>query len=105
MWVYSVIVFCVAALFLWLGVAIYKGNTELIHSYHQEKVTDKTAYGKAFGKALFVFAAGPLCSGIIELLYDSDTSSAIAVAVLMIGFIIGIACIVAVQLKYNKGIF
>lgn len=88
-----------------LGIEIYKGKTNLIHSYHQTKVTDKTAYGKAFGKALFVVAMAPLLSGIIGLLGDSDVIAITAVAVLLIGIGIGIGFIVAVQKKYNNGIF
>ncbi len=102
---FSIIMFLTAALFAVLSTAIYKGKTDLIHSYHQTKVTDKTAYGKAFGKSLFVVAAGLLISGIISLLGDSDTIVLIAIAVLFVGIGIGIGCIAAVQKKYNKGIF
>lgn len=105
MLIYSIIMFSAAVLFISLSVAIYKGKTDLIHSYHQTKVTDKAAYGKAFGKSLFVMAASLLVSGIIGLLGDSDIIAIIAVAVLIIGLGIGIGCIVAVQQKHNKGIF
>ena len=98
---YSVIMFLVGALMGGMGIAIYRGKTDLIHDYHQTKVTDKTAYGKAFGKAMLVLAAALLTSGIIGLLSDP----AFAVAVLFIGLVIGIACIVAVQKKYNQGVF
>lgn len=105
MLVYSVIMLATSLLLLVFGLAIYKGKTDLIHSYHQTKVTDKAAYGKAFGKALFVFASGPLCSGIIGLVSASDTMTIVSVAVLIAGMGIGIGCIAAVQWKYNKGIF
>ena len=99
--IYSVIMFLVGALVGGMGIAIYRGNTDLIHDYHQTKVADKTAYGKAFGKAMLVMAAALLLSGIIGLLCDP----VVAVAVLFIGLVSGIACIVAVQKKYNRGIF
>ena len=98
---YSVIMFLVAALVGGMGIAIYRGKTDLIHDYHQTKVTDKTAYGKAFGKAMLVIATALLTSGIIGLLCDP----VVAVAVLVVGLAIGIACIVAVQKKYNQGVF
>jgi uncharacterized membrane-anchored protein len=88
-----------------LSIAIYRGNTDLIHDYHQSKVTDRSAYGKAFGKAMLVVSAALLLSGIIGLLDDSSTTAAVSVAVLFVGLIIGIACIVAVQRKYNKVMF
>ena len=102
MLVYSIIMFLVSALFTVLGIAIYKGKTDLIHDYHQTKVTDKSAYGKAFGKALLLIATVMLLSGIIGLF---EKLLILAVAILIIGFVLGIGCIVAVQKKYNKGVF
>ena len=64
---YSLILFFVAAIFVGIGIAIYRGKTNWIHDYHQTNVTDPAAYGKAMGKALFVFAADFLLSGIIAL--------------------------------------
>lgn len=102
MLVYSIIMFLVSALFTVLGIAIYKGKTDLIHDYHQTKVTDKSAYGKAFGKAMLLIATVMLLSGIIGLF---EKLLMLAVAILIIGFVLGIGCIVAVQKKYNKGVF
>ena len=98
---YAVIMFAVAIPFGILSLQIYRGKTDLIHSYHQEKVTDPAAYGKAFGKALAVFAITMPISGIVSL----AGSAAAAVVVLAVGMIVGIAAIVAVQNKYNGGIF
>ena len=102
---YSVIMLLVAIPIIILSIAIYRGKTDLIHDYHQTKVTDKAAYGKAFGKAMLVVSATLLLSGIIGLFGDSIAIAIISVAVLFIGLCIGIACIVAVQKKYNKGVF
>lgn len=99
---YSIIMFLVAVLFTALGIAIYKGKTDLIHDYHQTKVTNKSAYGKAFGKAMLVIATAMLLSGIIGLFKNLLM---LAVAILIIGLVVGIGCIVAVQKKYNKGVF
>ena len=102
MLVYSIIMFLVSALFTVLGIAIYKGKTDLIHDYHQTKVTNKSAYGKAFGKAMLVIATVMLLSGIIGLF---EKLLILAVAILIIGFVLGMGCIVEVQKKYNKGVF
>ena len=99
---YSIIMFLVAVLFTVLGIAIYKGKTDLIHDYHQTKVTNKSAYGKAFGKAMLVIATAMLLSGIIGLFKNLLM---LAVVILIIGLVVGIGCIVAVQKKYNKGVF
>ena len=102
MLLYSIILFLSGALVAGLGLAIYRGKTDLIHSYHQTRVTDPAAYGKAFGKALFVISAALFISGTAALFPDSGM---IPVAVLCIGVFIGSASIIAVQMKYNKGIF
>ena len=94
--------FLVSAVFTGISIAIYKGKTDLIHDYHQTKVTDKAAYGKAFGKALLLIAIAVLLSGVIGLL---DNLVVLSVVVLIIGICIGAGCIVAVQRKYNKGVF
>ena len=102
MLVYSIIMFLVATVFMAVSIAIYRGKTDLIHDYHRRKVTDKTAYGKPFGKALSVIAITLLLSGIVGLL---DDLAMLSVAILVIGLCVGVGCIVAVQRKYNKGFF
>ena len=99
---YSIIMFFAAVPMMKISIAIYQGKTDLIHDYHQTKVTDKAAYGKAFGKALLVIAITLLLSGIIGLL---DHCAMVAVAILLVGLFIGIGAIVAVQKKHNNGIF
>ena len=102
---YSIIMFFAAVPMMKISIAIYRGKTDLIHDYHQTKVTDKAAYGKAFGKAMLVISISLLLSGIIGLFGASEVMAMIAVAVLFVGLFVGIAYIVAVQKKYNKGIF
>ena len=100
MLIYSAIMFLAAALLLALSIAVYRGKTDLIHDYHQAGLADKPAYGKAFGKALSVFAASALLSGLAGLLAPSHGLAA-AVAILIAGFAVGTALIIAVQRKYN----
>ena len=102
---YSIILFLAAVPMGIISLSIYRGKTDLIHDYHQTKVTDKAAYGKAFGKAMFVMTLALVLSGIISLLRDSEAIGMISLGVLFVGLFIGIAGIVAVQKKYNKGVF
>ena len=44
---YAIIMFLAAVPMGAISIAIYRGKTNLIHDYHQTKVKDKTAYGKA----------------------------------------------------------
>jgi len=102
---YSIIMFLAAALLAGISMAVYRGNTNLIHDYHQTNVTDKAAYGKAFGKAMSVVSLAPLLSGIVGFLGEPETMGMIAVTVLIAGLMIGVACIIAVQKKYNNSLF
>ena len=105
MLLFSVITIPVAFIMLVLAVLIYKGKTELIHDYHQTKVTDKKGYGKAMGKALAVMAAGIFLSGITALFGDSDAIALTATVILFAAIIAGFVCIYTVQKKYNGGMF
>ena len=100
---YSIILFFVSLVFLILGIAICKGKTDLIHSYHQENVTDKEAYGKAFGKTMFVFAGGMATGGAVALI--GKTYELAAIGILIAGLVAGFVCIGKVQKKYNGGLY
>lgn len=100
---YACIMFAVAVVFGVLSLRIYKGKTELIHDYHQTKVKDKAAYGKAFGRALSVIAFAMAFSGKIALI--GEGAMGYAVGMLVIGLLIGIIEIVRVQKKFNGGVF
>ena len=102
---YAIILFLAAVPMLAISLAIYKGKTNLIHDYHQTRVKNKAAYGKAFGKAMMVISTSLLLSGMISLFGESETIAALSVAVLFAGLLVGIICLIAVQIKYNKGIF
>ena len=102
---YSIILFAVAIPMIFISIAIYRGKTNLIHDYHQTKVTDSAAYGKAFGKAMFIIPLSMILSAAVGLLGDSDAVAMGATAVLLAGLFVGTVCIVIVQSKYNKGVF
>ena len=102
---YAIIMFLSAVPMGAISIAIYRGKTNLIHDYHQTKVTDKAAYGKAFGKAMLVISSSLLLSGIVSLLGKSRIFATASLVVLFVGLVVGIFGIVAVQKKYNKGIF
>ena len=91
------------AIIMFITSVIYNGKTDLIHDYHQTKVSDKTAYGKDFGKAMAGITAALALSGVVALL--GETYMWIAVAVLFVGLLIGIIAIVRVQKKHNGGMF
>ena len=99
--IYSIILFLTSFLLIILGISIYKGHVELIHSYHQENVTDKIGYGKAMGKALIVFSIPMLISGVMALF----TESVLPVIILIVGMIVGFIPIIKTQKKYNGGMF
>ncbi len=101
MYIFSIILFITSFLFIILGIIVYKGNIELIHSYHQENVTDKIGYGKAMGKSLIAFSLPMIISGVTAFF----TETSIPVIILVVGMIVGFIPIVKTQNKYNGGMF
>jgi len=104
---YSLILFAVAGLLLFFGVSIYRGNTKWIHDYHQTnvKASDRSAYGRAFAKGLFVLAAALLLSGGIALLGGGGGVLIAELAVLFGGIVLAVFILWRVEKKYNGGLF
>ena len=98
---FSIILFLTSLMFIILGISIYKGHVELIHSYHQENVTDKVGYGKAMGKALIIFSLPLIISGVLALFIENS----IPVIILIVGMVVGFIPIIKAQQKFNGGIF
>ena len=103
MLIFAIIMFVTAAVFGIVAMQIYKGKIDLIHDYHQTRVTDKGGYGKAFGKAMAVIAVAMGLSGVVSLF--GEAVRWIPVVILAVGLFVGIFAIVRVQKKYNGGVF
>ena len=104
--VYSLLVLAVAILFLALGIALYRGNTKLIHDYHQTKVreSDRPEYSRAFAKGMFAISLTLFLSGILAL-FDSNGAVVVSLIVLFAGLIVSIVILAKTQKKYNGGMF
>lgn len=98
---FAVIMFATALLLVVLGVLIHGGRTNLIHSYHQSRVKDKAAYGRAMGKMLCGMAVPVAVAGILSLV----TTSGWPVAVLIVGMVASFIQLLRVQRRYNGGLF
>ena len=101
--VYVIVMSVVAGIMMTLGFSIYRGNTSLINSYHQNKVKpdDLKMYGRSLGRCLILLGVFMIVSAAIELAgYMKE-----AVIELFIGIIIGLICLFSVQKKYNGSIF
>ncbi len=105
--IYSVILFAVAALFLGFAIAIYQGNTNLIHDYHQTHVKeeDRKAYGRAFSKGLFVLAGFLTISGVIALLGETLPVVLASAGVSLAGIVTALLIAAKVQKEFNGGFF
>ena len=103
--IYSALMFAAALLFCSLAVAVYRGNTNLIHAYHQTHVkeADKKDYGKAFSKGLFALAVSMICSGIIALFGTNTPVVMISIGVLLVGMMTAFTITAKVQKKFNGG--
>ena len=102
---YSIFMFAIAVLFLMFGLAIYKGNTKLIHDYHQTHVkeSERQEYGRAFAKGMFAICATLTISGIVALFGEEGALVAASLIVLFAGLIVSFIILAKVQRKYNGG--
>ena len=66
---------------------------------------NKTLYIPLYGKSYVSRKGLFLEDKKAEEIWDAEGFAVLATAVLMIGLCIGVVCIVAVQRKYNKGVF
>ena len=107
MLLYAILMFVFSLLFLGFGVAICRGNTKLIHDYHQEhiKEQDLPAYGRAFSRGMFAIFLTLAAAGAVALLGESGTILAVSLAILFVGLVVSIVIIVKAQKKYNGGLF
>ena len=103
---YSIIMFLTAVLFLAMGIAVYRGNTKLIHDYHRTNVREdeRQKYGRAFSKGMFAICTTLFISGIVAL-FGKEALFAASLIVLAAGLIISIIILVKVQKRYNGGLF
>ena len=101
--VYAIIMFLAAGLIFALGISVYKGNTKLIHDYHQTNIqpSRRQAYGRAFAKGMGAMSAAFFASGTVALLGDMAASY----AVLAVGRTVSMIILVMIQKKYNGGLF
>ena len=102
---YSIFMFVIAAFFLAAGIAIHKGNTKLIHDYHQTHVkeSERQEYGRAFAKGLFSICATLLISGMIALFGEEGAIATASLIVFLAGLIVSFVILAKVQKKYNGG--
>lgn len=105
--VYSVILFAAALLFFGLAASIYRGNTDLIHSYHQTHVkeADKKKYGRAISKGLFLLAISMVFSGAIALFGETPPVVLTSVSVLLAGLVASLIVAAKVQKEFNGEFF
>ena len=105
MWIYSVIMLIVAAVLIAVGAATYGGKTELIHSYHQKRVKDKAAYGRAMGRAIMLMGVFFVLSVVPLFVSRSRAADMWSIGLMSAGIVVSLALIIRAQIKYNKGIF
>ena len=105
MLLYSLIMFAAGAVILGVGIAVFRGRTDLIHDYHQANVKeeDRLCYGRAMGAGILTLAAALLASGILALCLPEG--SMIPLIVLFAGIAVSIVLLIRAQRKYNGGIF
>lgn len=85
-----------------LGIVNISGNISTIHSYNRRKVKEEDVpkYGKVVGTGTLIIGIS-LVLGFIAAFW----SEVIMGIIILAAVIVGLACILYGQIKYNHGIF
>lgn len=101
----SILYFAIAAIFIVVGILIFRGNTDLIHDYHQKNVKDFDGYGKGMGKGIISIGVFFLIGAVITLVVRGESGTIAGIIVSLSGFVMSLIYILKVQKKYNGGLF
>lgn len=97
----AVLFLAIGAAFGALGLQIWKKQrTDLIISYHCDKVSDcdKQVFCKLFGAGLLIMGAGFVISGICSFFIGS----AVSLVPMACGLAMGIILLISTVIKYNR---
>lgn len=95
----------IAAIFIIIGILIFRGNTDLIHDYHQKNVKDFDGYGKGMGKGIISIGVFFLIGAVVTLAVRGESGTIAGIVVALSGFVMSLIYILKVQKKYNGGLF
>lgn len=101
----SILYFAIAAIFIVVGILIFRGNTDLIHDYHQKNVKDFDGYGKGMGKGIISIGVFFLIGAVVTLAVRCESGTIAGIIVSLSGFVMSLIYILKVQKKYNGGLF
>ena len=101
MLIFALILFAVSVPFGIIGITLLRGRSDLIMEHHQTRVTDKTAYAKAFSVPMFIIAGSMVLAGLLALAGFAVWS----MGALLGGLTVAIVWIICVHVKYDRGIF
>jgi len=100
---FAIIFYIIGLLLIAIGIAVYKGKTELIHYYHRKNVVDHTGYGKAIGRPIIVIGISALICATMSFFGELWLNVGIFLFFICIIAMI-IICLIATK-KYNGRIF
>ena len=93
-----------------IGIINMTGNINSLHSYHRHRVKeeDRLVFGRTVGGGTLIVGVGTVVFSVLMMIYDATAAQVlvwIAVSVLLLGVIVGLALSFWGMIKYNKGIF
>ena len=100
----------IGAICIIIGISNMRGNISSLHSYHRSRVApeDVKPFGKLVGIGMIIIGIGLIISGGLlyaTVLTDIKAYTTAGMAVMVLGFVAGLAISFFAMIKYNKGIF
>ena len=105
-----IVAFIIGLACIVIGVLNTKGHIGMLHSYHRKRVSDedRIPFGRLVGTGMMVIGVAAIVgAGLFTAggMTENAVLTIVGNAVLIAGFVFGIAISFYAMIKYNKGIF
>ncbi len=100
----------IGIVFIVIGILNMRGNVNLLHSYHRDRVKeeDKKPMGKTVGLGMIIIALAIIINGALEFLSKTLSNpilTYVGLGVLIVGLAVGLGLNFYAIKKYNGKIF
>ena len=100
----------IGIVFIVIGILNMRGNVNLLHSYHRDRVKeeDKKPMGKAVGLGMIIIAVAIMINGVLTFLSTALNNwvlEAVGLGFLIVGLAVGLGLTLYAIKKYNGKIF
>lgn len=95
MWFISIILLCVS-------IALFRGNTSIVHGKVFDESEDKVSYAKEMGWPCLLIVMGTVASGILAVVIKGDEAIMYSIIALVVVIALAVIWFIHIQKKYRR---